>query len=154
MVARLRNLHEEGRSGTASFPRTVRMLRAHARGSSPSAQWFRHVLDNRETAVREATSTSLIGLVREHLDDEGNLVRTEEVPASEPFLDWMYGVYLHDDEERLARVQSWAPQPIHRFGFLQMADALARIYYGFTGIVNEVLVEPGLVPQQEHSPAA
>jgi hypothetical protein len=66
----------------------------------------------------------------------------------------MYGVYLHDDADRLARVQSWTPEPIHRFIFLQMAHDLARIYYAFTGIVNEVLAEPALVSQRGSTPAS
>jgi hypothetical protein len=146
MVTRLRNLHEEGRPGTASFPRTVSLLRGHTKGKSPSARWFRVVLDDRQANVPHVTSRALIGLAREYVDKDGNVIRSEDVPPDEPFLDWMYGYYLHDDEERLARIQSWAPQPIHRFNFLQMASELARIYYGFTGIVKEVLAEPSLLP--------
>jgi hypothetical protein len=153
MVARLRNLHSEGRPGTASFVRTVRMLRGHTEGrKNPSADWFRKVLDDREARVEQVMSTSVIGLVREHVDAEGNVVSTEEVAPDEPFWDWIYGVYLHDDEGRLARVQSWAPQPVHQFNFLQMANDLARLYYAFSGIVLEVLEEPALVP--DASPAA
>ena len=148
MVTRLRKLHVPGKPGTASFPHTARLLRAHTDGlTNPSADWFREVLDNRESAVADVTNRSLIGLHREHTDRAGTVVKSETVPPDQPFWDWLYGVYLHDDEDRLKRVKSWADlSPVHRFNFLQMAADLARVLYGFSGIVTEVLEEPGLLP--------
>jgi hypothetical protein len=146
MVARLRKIHTEGRSGTASFPRTLKTLRRHTEErANASADWFREVLDSREEDVKLVLSTSLIGLVVEHRDDEGNLVKSVPLEPDQPFWDWVYGVYLHDDEEKLARVKYWTPMGAHRFNFLQMAWDLTRVYYGFTGIVREVLEEPALV---------
>jgi len=57
----------------------------------------------------------------------------------------LYGVYLHDDEDKLERVEEWKLLPVHQFIFLQIATNLARAYFAFTGIVREVLDEPALV---------
>jgi hypothetical protein len=146
MLVRLRNLADGGRPGTASFPQTLEILRSHIKGrGDPSADWFHKVLDNKEARVAEIKSTSLIGLYAESVGAEGQTV-SEAASPEETFLDWLYGVYLHADEERLARVEFWRPlSGAHEFNFLQMADSLAREYYGFTGIVKEVLDDPALV---------
>jgi hypothetical protein len=90
-------------------------------------------------------TSSLIGLVKERVDDQGNVV-SESLPPEQVFLDWVYAIYLHDDEDRLARLADWDPIPVHRFNFLQMAGDLSRAYYGFSGIPREVLTEPTLLP--------
>lgn len=148
MVTRLRKLHSRGDPGSASFKRTLRMLREHtATRDNASATWFRHVLQGHQTAIEEINRTSLIGLVREQVDSEGNVVSTEQVSPAETFWDWVYGVYLHDAEDKLARVESWRPISLHKFNFLQMATDLSRLYYSFSGIVREVLAVPTLVPR-------
>jgi hypothetical protein len=122
------------------------MLREHNEGrTNPSGDWFRQVLDSRKKRSEEILNTSLIGLVTEQRDEQGNVTSTH-LDADQPFWDWVYGVYLHDDEEKLARVKQWSPIGAHRFMFLQMAWDLTSVYYGFTGIVREVLGEPVLVP--------
>ena len=146
MVTRLRKLHTEGRPGTASFKRTVQLLRAHTvEGDSSNADWFRKVLDHYEGQVELATESALIGLAKERVDDEGNTI-SEAVSPDETFWDWVYGVYLHDDPDRLARVEEWRLIGAHKFNFLKMASDLAKVYYSFFGIVRDVLEEPGLVP--------
>jgi hypothetical protein len=146
MVARLRTLHTKGRAGTASFPRTARLLRAHTIGrDNASADWIRKVLDHYQAQVELATSSALIGLVKEHQDAEGNIVN-EPVSPDEPFWDWIYGVYLHDDPDRFARVEAWSYIGAHKFNFLKMASDLAKVYFSFFGIVRDVLEEPDLVP--------
>jgi uncharacterized protein YkuJ len=146
MVARLRKLHTRGRPGTASFKRTVLLLRQHTEGrAGTSTDWFRKVLEWHEAYVEQISTSALVGLARESVDDEGNVVEEVARPA-ETFWDWVYAVYLHADEDRLARIESWRPfGGLQKFIFLQMATDLSRAYYGFFGIVREVLEEPGLM---------
>jgi hypothetical protein len=150
MAARLRTLHTEGsRAGTASFGRTARLLRAHATAQqNASADWIRTLLDHYEAQVELASNSALIGLVREDVDDEGNTVSETLVAPDEPFWDWMYGVYLHADPEKYARVQQWQYIGAHKFNFLKMASDLARVYFAFSGIVRDVLDEPDLLPTE------
>jgi hypothetical protein len=146
MVTRLRKLHVEGKSNAASFQRTVQMLRGHTEGrANASAEWFREVLDAREADVERILKTSMIGLSRQTVDAAGNVVSNEAIQPDETFWDWVYGVYLHDDEDKLERVEEWKLLPVHQFIFLQIATNLARAYFAFTGIVREVLDEPALV---------
>ena len=95
-----------------------------------------------------ASNSALIGLVREDVDDEGNTVSETLVAPDEPFWDWMYGVYLHADPEKYARVQQWQYIGAHKFNFLKMASDLARVYFAFSGIVRDVLDEPDLLPTE------
>jgi hypothetical protein len=147
MVARLRKLHSPGReAGTASFERIVRLFRAHGDViDNASADWFRKVLDHYQAQVELASTSALIGLAKERVDEEGDTV-SETVSPADMFWDWVYGVYLHDDPGRFARVQEWSFTGAHKFNFLKMASDLAKIYYSFLGIVRDVLEEPGLVP--------
>jgi hypothetical protein len=148
MVARLRKLHTPGKPGTASFEQTSNLLRAHTDGrDNASADWFRRVLDHYHARVELAMRESLIGLVREQVDAEGKTV-SETVPPHEMFWDWVYGVYLHDDEDRLARIEAWRLTGAHKFNFLKMASDLAKIYFSFFGIVRDVLNEPSLAPRE------
>jgi hypothetical protein len=144
MVARLRKLHTEGPSGTASFIRIVRLLRAHMfEVDNVSADWFRIVLDHYQSGADRASRTALIGLTIEPIDGQGKA----PIPISpeEMFWDWVYGVYLHDDPERLARVEAWKGIGAHKFNFLKIASDLTRVYFGFTGFVQGVLDAPELV---------
>jgi hypothetical protein len=146
MVARLRTLHTKGKAGTASFPRIARLLRAHtARRDNASADWIRKLLDHYQAQVELASNSALVGLVKEHQDAEGNTV-SEPVSLDETFWDWAYGVYLHDDPDRFARVEKWRYIGAHKFNFVKMASDLAKVYYSFFGIVRDVLEEPALVP--------
>lgn len=154
MAARLRTLHTEGsRAGTASFERTARLLRAHAEArQNPSADWIRTLLDHYQSQVELASNSALIGLVREHTDEQGNTVSETVVAPDEPFWDWMYGVYLHADPERYARVQECRYIGAHKFNFLKMASDLAKVYFAFSGIVRDVLDEPDLLPAEPLGP--
>jgi hypothetical protein len=144
MAARLRKLHLEERAGAASFPRTVRLLRQHAkRRRNPNGDWIRKLLEHFEKQVELATQTVLIGLARETTDAQGNVI-TEAVTPDENFWDWVYGELLHDDVARRERLRAWAPIEAHRLNFLQIASSLGKIYYGSSGIVREVLEEPAL----------
>ena len=55
MAVRLRKLHLEERADAASFPRTVRLLRAHTEGrTNSSADWIRRLLAHYESQVEIA----------------------------------------------------------------------------------------------------
>jgi hypothetical protein len=144
MVARLRKLHTEGPSGTASFIRIVRLMRAHTSAiDNVSADWFRTVLDHFQSEAERASRSALIGLTIEPVNGKGKA--PTPISPEEMFWDWVYGVYLHDDPERLARVEAWKGIGAHKFNFLKIASDLGKVYFGFTGIVQEVLDEPELV---------
>jgi hypothetical protein len=146
MVTRLRKLHVKGRPAAASFPRIAQLIRAHAEPrANLHSQWLLEVLDSYEQEVARVSTSSLIALVVQRVDADGKKV-AETVSAKQTFYDWLYGVYLHDDEKKLARVERWRPLPVHRFNFLGMATDLARCYCAFSGIVRGVLAEPALVP--------
>ena len=146
MAARLRKLHTEGRSGTASFSRTVGLVRSHVTPDrNSSAKWLETVLDHHETQAELATKGALIGLVVERQGPDGETV-SEEISPEQIFWDWLYGVYLHDDEDRLERVEAWQSIGAHKFNFLKTASDLAKVYYAFFGIVRDVLAEPELCP--------
>jgi hypothetical protein len=150
MLIRLRKLHAPGRASEASFPRIVKMLRSHAQAKGNwHSEWFLQVIEHEEEGIRLILSTSFLKLVGELKDVEGNVLSRELVTPEQAFTDWLYGKYLHDDEDKLERVEYWLPVPIHRFTFLQTAAKLARAYYAFTGIVREVLDEATLAPSGE-----
>jgi hypothetical protein len=134
MVARLRNVHAVGRPGAASFPQIVGMLRSHAeRKGNQHSRWLLKVLDREEATIRTILDVALIGLVHQRVDAEGNVISSESITPEQAFKDWLYGVYLHDDEERLMRVEQWKAIPVHRYTFLQTATQLSRAYYAFSG---------------------
>jgi hypothetical protein len=47
---------------------------------------------------------------------------------------------------RDARASKPGHTEAHKFNFLKIASDLAKVYYGFSGIVREVLAERELVP--------
>ena len=60
--------------------------------------------------------------------------------------DWLNGVYFHDDEDKLRRVEALRPFGFHHHLALCAGRDLSSIYLGFsTHIVKPVTEEPALV---------
>jgi hypothetical protein len=159
MYQRLRNLYSPGRSTAASFKRIVGLLRDHAAAKgSPDANALLSLLDEVEKAEERAATTGPgIGMVRETRDETGNVISHSTHPR-EVLEDWMYGEHLHDDEDRLARIEPFRDIGAHRFTALSVATDLARVYVSFSRwIVARVLDEASLFPEPlstDHEAAA
>ena len=75
--------------------------------------------------------------------ESGQVIEAHEPTTREIFEDWLYGEYLHDDEERLARIDRWRGIGIHEFLFLEAARELAAAYVDFAdAIVSPILDDP------------
>ena len=44
------------------------------------------------------------------------------ISPEDMFWDWVYGVYLNDDVDRLGRVEAWKPIAAHKFNFIKIAS--------------------------------
>jgi len=70
----------------------------------------------------------------------GEVTPTHKPTTREIFEDWLYGEFLHDDEERLARIEGWRSIGIHEFLFLSTARQLAVLYAQFGNRVVRPIV--------------
>ncbi len=80
-----------------------------------------------------------------HVDEAGEVTPIHVPTTREIFEDWLYGEFLHDDEERLSRIEDWRSIGIHEFLFLSTARELATLYVEFADrVVGPILNEPRL----------
>jgi hypothetical protein len=145
MFARLRQLWAKGRRTAASYPRTVAILRDHAISKAPAGQTLLELLDALDAMQATAeTSGPGIGLQSQAQHPDGT-VTSRDVPPQEAFEDWLYGEFLHDDEERIARIDVFRPHGAHLYVALAVATNLAHVYvWTARFLVNRVLVEDSL----------
>lgn len=80
-----------------------------------------------------------------HVDERGEITPIHVPTTREIFEDWLYGEFLHADEERLARIDGWRSIGIHEFLFLSTARQLSVLYSEFSDrIVRPIVDRPGL----------
>ena len=73
-------------------------------------------------------------------------INSGQVRPGHALEDWLNGVYFHDDEDKLRRVEALRPFGFHHHLALCAGRDLSSIYLGFsTHIVKPVTEEPALV---------
>lgn len=60
------------------------------------------------------------------------LPRLGRLPPGQALDDWLNGVYFHDDEDRLERVEALRPFGYHHFLALGAGRDLSRVYLAFS----------------------
>jgi hypothetical protein len=133
MLQRLRILYAPGRETAASYPRTTALLRAHI---LPTVEGGRltdalNEYDKIQKSILDEPDESHIGLAMVTTDEHGDEVARRVITPGEAFLDWLYGEHIHDDEDRLARIEPWRELGLHRHVALNTAIALTRLYNYF-----------------------
>lgn len=149
MFQRLRHFYQRGVKRAASYERISGMLREHAKAAGTAeADRLLQLLDHCDALVENAAMSGPgIGLVREHFDEATGTTTSYPTTPREVFEDWLYGEYLHDDEDRLARIEPWRDLGAHLFTALAVARDLAQFYIAFSNdLVQRVLDEPSLFP--------
>jgi hypothetical protein len=149
MFQRLRIFYAPGRARSTSFSRTMTLLRAHAEASpgDESAKLIGLLDAIKQTEERAATSGPGIGMVIETRLQDGSK-SSRNVEPREAFEDWMYGEHLHDDEERLARIEPFRDHGVHRYVALAVATDLAHVYIWVSRwlLIPHVLAQATLFP--------
>jgi hypothetical protein len=87
-----------------------------------------------------------IGLNINTRQPDGNVI-AQTVTPRQAFLDWLYGEVLHDDEDKLARVDVFRPHGIHLHTAIAVATSLTHVYLWVSKqIIARVLREESLFP--------
>jgi hypothetical protein len=157
MFQRLRILYAPGRLSSASFTRTVQLLRIHARakGTEDSRVLLKLLDELVETEKQVVEAGGGIGRVVETRGSDGSLVSCT-TPAREVFEDWLYGEHLRDDESQLVRIETFRDVRVHHLEALAVASCLASFYVSVARwLLPHILNASELFqPPLENAPAA
>jgi hypothetical protein len=134
-LRRFRVLHLVGRDGSATFASMSSLVGSHLRNTDEGER-LREALRRCRRALRTAHDGTGLQL---HID-------TGQVRPGHALEDWLNGVYFHDDEDKLGRVETLRSFGFHHHLALCAGRDLSRIYLGFsTHVVKPVTEEPALV---------
>lgn len=148
MFGRLRHFYQEGNPHAASFPRILKTLRNHAsaRGGVEGGRMLELLGEIEEWHERVQVEGYGMGLSAETRQTDGSVV-AQTVTPRQAFLDWLYGEVLHDDEEKLARVEVFRPHGIHLHTAIAVATSLTHVYLWVSKqIIARVIAEESLFP--------
>jgi hypothetical protein len=128
----------------ASFARVRSLLAQHTGArTSPSAAALHEALRSYKRSIADVMAFDPdMGMYNVN----GGVVTVIHKPSTrEIFEDWLYGEYLHDDEDRLDRIDAWRSIGVHEFQFLQTMRGLATVYAAFaTDLIQPILDQPAL----------
>lgn len=143
IMAPLRLLYSQ--RDNVSFARTRAMIGQHAPAQgTAAAECLRERLRDFKKGLQEVMAVDP-DMGQYQVDEAGEITTIHEPTTHEIFEDWLYGEYLHDDEDRLARIESWRSIGIHEFLFLRTARDLVTVFADFASeIVSPILGEPAL----------
>jgi len=133
-LLRFRRMHLEGGQTSATFTAMRRLVDRHVRANAAGEVLRRHLRVYRQArkAARNGTGIQL------HL-------AAGQIKPGDALDDWLNGVYFHDDEDRLQRVDALRRFGMHRHIALVAGRDLSSVYLGFsTYIVRPVAAEPTL----------
>lgn len=130
----------------AGFSRVQAMVKrhAHAKSSEQGRKLIEVVKTYTAGIDRILSDRELLALREERVDPAGNVVSAEEVTPRRVFEDFLYGIYFHEDEERIARIGDGFHTEAQRFIFVSTVKHLARVYTGFAGTPRAILRHPQL----------
>jgi len=120
------------RDENISFVKTVELLVDHVDETRDDSAALRALLERARQGIAAVFSNTTIVFLDRGTDD-GTLVDGRQI-----FEDWMYGDYLHDDEQRRERIEPYRFDGSQEFTFLQLLWSLAVGYIVF----SELFVEP------------
>ena len=116
-----------------------RLIGQHTRANS-DGEALRQALGRVERATQIAHNGEGIQL---HVDDG-------QIKPGQALDDWLNGVYFHDDEDKLERVDALRPFGMHHYLALGAGRDLSSVYLGFaTYLIRPVTEEPVLCPPAE-----
>ena len=111
------------------------LVGSHVRDTD-EGEGLREALRRCQRARRTARNGTGIQL---HVDEA-------QIKPGQALNDWLNGVYFHDDEDKLERVDALRPFGFHHHLALCAGRDLTSVYLGFsTHIVKPVTEEPALV---------
>lgn len=129
MLGLLRQLF--GDNERSSFASMVAILRAQADAQTPEGQKLLDVLGRYEL-IKEG--------VLDSWDVQPSGTENSPQPPLVVFLDWMYGEYLHSDEEKAQRIRGLdGGQGLYEWQFHWVAERLSMLFTGFAQIVKRTL---------------
>ncbi len=142
----LRPLHLQ--TEKAGFAQVQAMMKRHARGKgTPEGKQAVAAVKSYTKALNSIRrDPELVQLREQRVDAAGTVLHERDVPPERIFDDFLYGLYFHEDEERIARIGDWLPSEIQRFIFIGTVRRVARVYTAFAGTPRAILREPSLHP--------
>jgi hypothetical protein len=139
----LRPLHLQNEKAGFAQIQAMTKRHAHEKGTPESKRALVAIKSYTAALKHILRNPDLIQLREERLDDTGE-VDAQEVSPERVFDDFLYGIYFHEDEERISRIGDWLPAEVQRFIFLGTVKRVAQVYTGFAGTPVAILREPAL----------
>lgn len=130
----------------AGFARVQAMVKRHAHDKGTDEA--RLAIDAVKTYTKSLdiilSEPQLITLRERRVNSEGAIVSEEEVTPRRVFDDFLYGLYFHEEDDRIRRIGEWLHSDAQRFIFLTTLRHVARVYTAFAGTPVAILREPAL----------
>lgn len=125
----------------AGFSRVQAMVKRHAHAkATPEGRELISIVKTYTAAIERILSDrELLALDEELVDSTGKRVNTEEVTPRRVFEDFLYGLYFHEDENRIARIGEGLHSEMQRFIFVSTVKQLIRVFTGFAGTPRAIL---------------
>ena len=131
---------------SAGFAKVQAMVKRHAHDKG--TEDGRRAIDAVKTYTKSLdiilSEPQLITLRERRVNSRGATISEEEVTPRRVFDDFLYGLYFHEEEERIKRIGDWLNSDVQRFIFLTTLKHVAQVYTAFAGTPVAILREPGL----------